>query len=123
MSPGPVVARRIYFNEQGQLAFHFLGNYRPAPLMQVGGAPDLAAWLVLLDKWMETYVILARARTVWSLAELTSALTFLTPAFLPDKLVAHPPDNWERVAQALANSIADGPLGGSPINRHWQGSA
>jgi hypothetical protein len=77
--------------------------------MQVGLAPSLAAWFVMLDKWMETYVVLARARTIWSVDELCSALTFLTPAFLPDKLVAHPPNNWERVAQALAIVIADSP--------------
>lgn len=123
VSPGPVIARRIYFNERGELAFHFLEGSRPKPLMQVGLAPSLAAWLVLLDKWMETYVVLARARTVWRVDELFSALPFLTPAFLPDKLVAHPPDNWERVAQALAIAIADGPLTGTPSNRHWQNGA
>ena len=120
VSPGPVIARRTYFNAQGELAFHFLDGSRPRPLMQVGLAPNLAAWFVMLDKWMETYVVLARARTIWSVNELFSALTFLTPAFLPDKLVAHPPDNWERVAQALAVAIADGPLTGAPTNRHWQ---
>ena len=113
-SAGPVLARRIYFNGQGELAFHFFDRVRPQPLLAVGGAPELAAWLVLLDKWMETFVVLARARTVWTLEELTGALTFLTPAYLPDKLVAHPPDNWERVAQALAFVVADGPLNGEP---------
>jgi hypothetical protein len=123
LSPGPVLARRIYFNKEGTLAFHFLEGARPKSVKTVGGAPDLAAWLVLLDKWIETFVVLARARTVWSPEELTSALTFLTPAYLPDKLVAHPPDNWESVAQALALIVADGPLVGRPTNQHWQEKA
>ena len=120
VSPGPVNARRTYFNEQGIVAFYFIEGTEPKPLGQAGFAPSLAAWLVLLDKWMETFVVVARARTVWSVEELSRALTFLTPAFLPDKLVAHPPDNWERVAQALAVAVADGPLYGQPTNRHWQ---
>ncbi len=122
-SPGPLYVKHIYFNEEGLLAFYYWKEARPKSLMAVGGAPDLAAWLVLLDKWVETFVVLARARTVWSAEELTSALPFLTPAYLPDKLVAHPPDNWERVAQALALTVADGPLAGTPTNRHWQKSA
>jgi len=120
LSPGPLLIKHIYFTNQGQLAFYFWEGAQPKPLTAVGGAPDLAAWLVLLDKWIETFVVLARARTVWPIEELTSALTFLTPAYLPDKLVAHPPNNWERVAQALALTIADGPLVGTPTNRHWQ---
>lgn len=123
-SPLNVDARRIYFNAQGELAFHFMNGERPRPLMQIGPAPDLAAWLVLLDKWMETFVVIARARTVWRVAELSSALTFLTPAYLPPKLVAHPPDNWVRVAQALASVVADGELPnelpGTSQNRHWR---
>jgi len=119
-SPAEIDARRIYFNAEGELAFHFMQGYRPQPLLQVGPALDLAAWLVLLDKWMETFVVIARARTVWRSAELSSALTFLNPAYLSAKLVAHPPDNWERVAQALAAVVADGELRGSPTNRHWQ---
>lgn len=120
LSPGPVNARRTYFNEQGVVAFHFMEGTEPKALGQAGLAPNLAAWLVLLDKWMETFVVVARARTIWSVEELSYALTFLTPAFLPDKLVAHPPDNWERVAQALAVAVADAPLQGQPNNRHWQ---
>jgi hypothetical protein len=119
-SPGPMLAQRVYLNEQGALAFHFLEGYQPLPLTAAGGAPDLAGWLVLLDKWVETFVVLARARTVWPLEDLVSALPFLTPAYLPAKLVAHPPDNWEAVAQALATVVLDGPLQGVPTNRHWQ---
>lgn len=125
-SPLMIDARRIYFNAHGELAFHFKDADRPLPLMQVGAAPDLAAWLVLLDKWMETFVVVARARMVWRVAELSSALTFLSPAYLPPKLVAHPPNNWERVAQALAAVVADGELPretqSQPTNRHWHKS-
>jgi hypothetical protein len=69
---------------------------------------------------METYVVIARARTMWNLRELASALSFVTPACLPTRLVAHPPNNWERVALALAMTIADGPIQGAPTNKHWQ---
>lgn len=119
-SPGPLSDRKVYFDEQGRLAFGFSEKEQPHPLPQVGVGPDLAAWLVLLDKWMETYVVIARARMMWNLYELASALSFLTPAFLPAKLVAHPPDNWERVAIALAIAVADGAVGGAPTNQHWQ---
>jgi len=120
-SPGPITPNRVYFNEQGKIAFEFYDAYRPLPLWQGGAGPDLAAWFVLLDKWMETYVIIARARMVWTLPELASALAFLTPAFLPTRLAAHPPnDNWERVAVALSITLADGALRGSPTDRHWQ---
>ncbi|MEZ4862639.1 MAG: hypothetical protein R3C14_15095 [Caldilineaceae bacterium] len=119
-SPGPLLPKRVYYNAQGDLAFYFWDNEQPQPLRQVGCSPDLAAWLVLLDKWMETYVVIARARTVWQQQELASALTFLTPAYLPAQLVAHPPANWERVAYALATTLADGPITGVPTNRHWQ---
>jgi hypothetical protein len=119
-SPGPVTPERVWFDEHGSLAFLFPGERAPRPLMTVGLAPDLAAWFVLLDKWMETYVIIARARSIWPVGELATALTFLTPAFLPHDLVYRPPDNWERVAQALAQAVADGPLTGSSQERHWQ---
>ena len=120
-SPGPIMPNRFYFNEQGHIAFEFDAPYRPLPLSQAGAGLDLAAWLVLLDKWMETYVIIARARTVWRLQELASALSFLTPAYLPIRLTAHPPhDNWERVAVALAITLADGALHGAPTDQHWQ---
>jgi hypothetical protein len=119
-SPAPLAPKRVYLNAAGQLAFWFDDEYQPQPLSQVGIGPDLAGWLILLDKWMETYVVIARARTTWNLRELASALSFVTPAFLPTQLVAHPPDNWERVALALALTIADGPIQGTPMNQHWQ---
>ena len=109
-SPGPVTPERIWCTPQGHVAVAFDDRLTPQPLLQVGQAPDLAAWLVLLDKWMETYVIIARARTIWPPRELAGALTFLTPAFLPASLLAVAPDNWERVATALAIAVLDGPL-------------
>jgi hypothetical protein len=119
-SPGPLSPKRVYFNAQGQIAFYFEDGYRPQSLCQIGIGPDLAAWLVLLDKWMETYVVIARARMTWTLRELASALSFVTPAFLPTTVAAHPPTNWERVALALAIAVADGALQGAPSNHHWQ---
>src|SRR2546423_1071069 len=65
-SPGPVIPNRVWLNAEGALAFSFAGMLAPKPLMQVGLAPDLAAWLVMLDKWMETFVVVARARAIWS---------------------------------------------------------
>ena len=43
----------------------------------------LASWFVLLDKWMETFVVIARARTVWSPNELATAMIFVNPLWLP----------------------------------------
>lgn len=119
-SPGLLSPNGVYFNEQGLVAFCYQGADKPHSLLQIGVGPDLAAWLVLLDKWMETYVVIARARMVWNLHELASALSFVSPAFLPTTLVAHPPDNWERVAVALSHTLADGSLAESLTNRHWR---
>jgi hypothetical protein len=119
-SPGAPLPERIWFGVDGQLAFHFDAASQPQPLLQVGAAPDLAAWLVLLDKYMETFVVIARARTVWSADELAGALTFTTPAFLPRALVKQWPENWPRVASALAQAVADGALVGASQDRHWQ---
>jgi hypothetical protein len=47
---------------------------------------------------------------VWNVQELGGALAFLSPAFLPPALMTQPPDNWARVAQALAIAVADGEL-------------
>jgi len=69
---------------------------------------------------METFVVIARARSIWTVGELGAALTFMTPAFLPARLVAQAPDNWARVALALATAVADGPLAGQSADRHWQ---
>lgn len=120
LSPGPVVAERVWLGPEGALAIAFADHEEPKPLLQIGIAPDLAAWLVLLDKWVETFVVIARARAVWSPGDLAGALTFVTPAFLPRRLVQQPPDNWVRVAEALAQSVADGALAGDSQDRHWQ---
>jgi hypothetical protein len=117
-SPGPITPPRVWISPAGTLAF--AGVTQPPRLLQIGLAPDLAAWLVLLDKWMETFVVVARARNVWGVQELAAALIFLTPAFLPPALIQHTPDNWARVAAALARAVADGPLAGGSQDRHWR---
>ena len=111
-SPGGVIPARIWIDADGRLAFYFAPGTAPKRLMQVGLARELAAWLVLLDKWMETFVVIARARSIWNVQELGGALAFLSPAFLPRVLIAQPPDNWARVAHALAIAVADGELRG-----------
>lgn len=120
LSPGQMRPERVWFSGNGILTIRFKVDYDPVSVMQVGPGPDVAAWLVLLDQWMETFVVIARARTVWSVAELASAMTFLSPIFLPTRLLAFAPDSWEQVAQALALAIADGPLKGEPSNLYWQ---
>lgn len=123
-SPGPLLPQRLWLDTSADgnkvdLYVGFPPDSDPEALLQVGLAPDLAAWLVLLDCWMETYVVVARARTIWSADELAHALTFITPAFLPRALVALNSD-WPRVAQAVALSVADGPLAGEATDKHWQ---
>lgn len=120
LSPGPLAAERVWLGPEGALAIAFTSHEKPKPLLQVGLAPDLAVWLVLLDKWVETFVVIARARAVWSPGDLAAALTFVSPAFLPRRLVQQPPDNWVRVAEALAQAVADGPLVGDSQDRHWR---
>jgi len=110
LSPGLITPDRIWCNAEGALAFAFERNAAPPPLSHVGMAQELAAWLVLLDKWMDTFVVIARARAVWSVQELAGALTFTSKPFLPAALVYMPPDNWVRVAAALAAAVGDGEL-------------
>lgn len=122
LDPGPLTPDRIWIDSAGALALAFKRDQNPEPLGHVGLAPALAGWLVCLDKWMETFVVIARARSVWTPTELAGALTFTTPALLPPPLLQLPPvDNWERVARGLAVAVADGPLQGTPSNRHWEG--
>ena len=119
--PGAFTADRVWATPTGTLVVDFAPGQAPLPLPLPGNAGrDLAAWLVLLDKWMETFVVIARARTVWTPNELASALIFVNPMWLPPALVAQQPDNWLRVARALAVAVADGPVQGKPTNRHWQ---
>jgi hypothetical protein len=102
LSPGAITADRVWCAPNGELAFRFVNGVAPQPLTHVGLARELAAWLVLLDKWMDTYTVVRQAQRRWSTEILGGALGFLTPAFLPAALVAQPPDNWQRVADALA---------------------
>lgn len=121
LAPGPITPERIWCNTEGALAFAFERGTAPQPLTHVGLAQELAAWFVLLDKWMETFVVIARARAVWSVQELAGALTFTSPPFLPAALLYMPPDNWARVATALAEAVGDGELMGGPrTEQHWQ---
>ena len=109
VSPGPVVPHRLWIDQTGVIAVRF-GADAPVPLTSVGGGEGLAQWLVLLAKWMETYVVLARARAVWSLAELSAALPFTSPCLLPRPLAKLPPYNWDEVARGLATIVVDGEL-------------
>jgi len=106
LSPGEMVAARTWVDADGRLAFAFANGKPPAALTHFGLARELAGWLVLLDKWVDTEIVIAEAQRVWSLEELGGALPFTTPVFLPVELVAQRPDNWERVAQALAAAVA-----------------
>lgn len=142
LDPGPIVPNRVWvaFDEVDKpfetdaagvsrvdqplqaatLAFRFEANKRPTTHSALTLARPLAAWLVLLDGWMETYVVIARARSIWSAEELASALMFTTPAFLPAALL-YGPYRWQRVAEALSAAVADGPLAGGESNeRHWR---
>ncbi|MCC6453649.1 MAG: hypothetical protein IT328_01775 [Caldilineaceae bacterium] len=112
--PGLLTAERTWATPDGTLIVYFEAGEAPYPLLHVGMALDIASWLVLLDKWMDTFVIVARARTVWTPNELAGAMIFVNPMWLPNALVAQPPNNWLRVVQALAVALADGPLRGKP---------
>lgn len=124
LSPGLITPDRIWCSVadsgEAQLAFRFEPGTSPCPLTHVGLSQELAAWFVLLDKWMETFVVIARAREIWTVQELAGALTFTSKAFLPAALLYMPPDNWQRVAMALAIAVADGELKkASHSDRHW----
>jgi hypothetical protein len=112
--PGLLTADRVWATAEGLLVVYFEEGQAPYPMLHVGMAPDMATWFVLLDKWMETFVVVARARTIWTADELASAMIFVNPVWLPRALVTQPPNNWERVVRALAVALADGPLQGAP---------
>jgi hypothetical protein len=108
LSPGPIVPSRVLVDSAGQVAFRSPDDAEPLPLLvNVGAAPDVAAWIVLLDKSVETQPVVATAKQVWTHQELATALPFVTPAFLPAELLGQPPDNWLRVARALAAVAAE----------------
>lgn len=107
-SPGLVTPDRIWLFPDGGVSFRFARGEQPAVQSAVGAHAGLAAWLVLLDKYVETSVVLTSARAVWSAVELVGALAFATPALLPAPLLALPPNNWERTARALARVVANG---------------
>ncbi|MCB9147280.1 MAG: hypothetical protein H6641_00850 [Caldilineaceae bacterium] len=121
-SPGEIRAPRIWLTTSSTPVFQFANGRHPQRLMQVGLARELAAWLVLLDGYMETFVVIARARAHWNVDELAHALVFMTPAYLPPELTngASAAHQWQRTAQALATAVADGPLAGAPSDQHWQ---
>ncbi|MBX3000550.1 MAG: hypothetical protein KF893_18665 [Caldilineaceae bacterium] len=107
-SPGLVTPERIWLAPEGIVAFHFTKGEQPAIQSAVGGHAGLAAWLVLLDKSIETQTVLDSAGAVWPSADLAGALAFTAPALLPASLLTMPPQNWERLARALAHRIANG---------------
>jgi hypothetical protein len=121
-SAGAALPDRFALTPAGELYLRFDTTPPQSPGF-FAAAQELAGWLVLLDKWMETFVVIARARAVWPVAELAAALPFTAPVYLPPPLLALPPQNWGRVALALATAVADGPLKGAAgrRDRHWQG--
>ena len=106
LSTGPVLPHRLWIDQSGLVAIRFATG-APDRLPEVGAGEELAQWFVLLSKWMETYVVLARARGVWSTPALAAALPFLSPCMLPRPLAQLPPDNWEEVARGLAAIVLD----------------
>lgn len=120
LSIGIVSPRRFWVTADDQLLIHFGGNSSPQTTTFVSNGKELAGWLLLLNHWMETFVVIARARTVWSVSELGAAIPFLSPAYLPQSLLTLTADNWQSLATALATALADGDMAGEPTNRHWQ---
>ncbi|MDE0312429.1 MAG: hypothetical protein OXI52_09205 [Caldilineaceae bacterium] len=106
ISPGPVIPQRLWIDRDGRAAFRFADG-EPAAMPVVGAGEALAQWFVLLSKWMEIHVVLARSRTVWPHSQLLGALPFITPSLLPRQLAQFPPDNWEQVARGLAATVAE----------------
>lgn len=116
VSPCPVTPHRLWIDQTGLVAIRFADG-APQPQSPVGAGESLAQWLVLLSKWMELYVVLARARTVWTLPELAAALPFTSLSLLPRPLAQLPPNNWEIVARGLAAIAIEGSLPGEAPRR------
>ena len=106
LSTGPVLPHRLWIDRSGLVAIRFATGAPDRP-PEVGAGEELAQWFVLLSKWMETYVVLARAGAIWSKPALAAALPFLSPCMLPRPLAQLPPDNWEEVARGLAAIVLD----------------
>lgn len=106
LSPGLVIPQRIWLAPDGVIAFHFGKDERPITQSAVGSHAGLAAWLVLLDKYIDTKQVIESACTVWSTVDLAGALAFTAPALLPAPLLTLSPQNWERLARALAQAVA-----------------
>ena len=82
VSPGPVIPHRLWIDQDGRAAFRF-ADREPASMPVVGAGEALAQWLVLLSKWMEIHVVLARSRTVWPHSPAVGSTTVhhtITPA-------------------------------------------
>lgn len=109
-STGSITPGRLWIDPKGDLAIRFEKKLTPPERSAVGEHQGLAAWLVLLDTWMDTFVVVARARAIWNVEELAGTLPFVNPAFLPEEIVRLTDGNWERVARGLAAAVADGPL-------------
>lgn len=116
LSPGPILPQSVFIDTTGALAIHAPTEAGLLPKMSnTGLAQDLAAWLVLLDKWVSTDVVVGSAAEVWSVDALAQALPFITPAFLPRGMMKWPPANSERVARAVARVAAASPAAPAPV--------
>jgi hypothetical protein len=107
LSPGIVTPERIWITVDGTVAFQFAKNQRPAAQSAVGAQAGLAAWLVLLDRYVDREELLSQARKQWSVNELVGTLPFITPPLLPHSLLQLSPNNWEHVARALAKVVVN----------------
>lgn len=105
LSPGAVTPERIWITAEGRVYFRFANGDEPIPQSSVGSQAGLAAWLILLDKYIKPPAVIATARPIWPKSDLAGALIFTTPGLLPAPLLRLQPNNWERVARSLAASI------------------
>ncbi|MCB0116349.1 MAG: hypothetical protein KDD84_19760, partial [Caldilineaceae bacterium] len=108
-SPGIVTPQRIWLGQDDNVIFRFENGDRPTMQSAVGAHAGLAAWLVLLDKFVETQTLLTEAAQIWPVNDMAGALAFVSSAFLPRPLLSLAPNNWERVARSLSIHIANSP--------------